>query len=139
MTPETSIFAPPYHVQSTAETIRYGFLYFPHHDSVSALWSKKWRILCAHGIYPFTDANVAEFNTIFGELVIQSGDQTGILYRPDEYAKPFLPMGERLARMAAQAEEQGDAANARDLYLRAAAVYRISQFPINRSLLGQEA
>ena len=69
MASETSIVAPPYHVQSTAETIRSGFPYFAHHDSVSALWSKKWRMLCAHGIYPFMDANVEDFDPIFGELV----------------------------------------------------------------------
>ena len=139
MTSNTSIAAPAYHVQSTAETIRDGFPYFPHHDSVSALWSKKWRMPCAHGIYPFTDANVEDFDPIFSDLVARSGDQRDILYQPDEYAKPFLPVGERLASMAAQAEEQGDAANARDLYLRAAAVYRIARFPINRSPLSHEA
>ena len=139
MTSKTSIVAPAYHVQSTAETIRDGFPYFPHHDSVSALWSKKWRMPCAHGIYPFTDANVEDFDPIFSDLVARSGDQRDILYQPDEYAKPFLPVGERLASMAAQAEEQRDAANARDLYLRAAAVYRIARFPINRSPLSHEA
>ena len=139
MTSKTPIAAPAYHVQSTAETIRDGFPYFPHHDSVSALWSEKWRMPCAHGIYPFTDANVEDFDPIFSDLVARSGDQRDILYQPDEYAKPFLPVGERLASMAAQAEEQGDAANARDLYLRAAAVYRIARFPINRSPLSHEA
>ena len=139
MTSETSLVAPAYHVQSTAETIRYGFPYFPHHESVSALWSKKWRMPCARGIYPFTDAAVEDFDPIFSQLVSQSGDQRDILHHPDEYAKPFLPVGERLTRMAAQAEGQGDAANARDLYLRAAAVYRIARFPINRSPLGHEA
>ena len=104
MTSKTSIVAPAYHIQSTAETIRDGFPYFPHHDSVSALWSKKWRMPCAHGIYPFTDANVEDFDPIFSDLVARSGDQRDILYQPDEYAKPFLPVGERLASMAAQAE-----------------------------------
>ena len=139
MTAETSLVAPAYHVQSTAETLRYGFPYFPHHESVSALWSKKWRMPCARGIYPFTDAAVEDFDPIFSEFASQSSDQRDILYHPDEYAKPFLPVGERLTRMAAQAEAQGDAANARDLYLRAAAVYRIARFPINRSPLGHEA
>lgn len=135
----TTILAPPYHVQSTAANLRSGFPYFSHHDSISALWSQKWRPPCAHGIYPFTDANVEDFDPIFAELVRISGDRSDLLYRPDEYAKPFFPVAERLVVMAGQAEAQGDTTQARDLYLRAAAVYRIARFPINRSPLSQEA
>jgi hypothetical protein len=136
---KTTILAPPYHVQSTAADIRAGFPYFSHHDSVSALWSQKWRKPCEHGIYPFTDANVQDFDPIFAELVSVSDDQPSILYRPDEYAKFFSPVAEKLVMLAAQAEAQRDIAHARDLYLRAAAVYRIARFPINRSPLSQEA
>ena len=135
----TTIVAPPYHVQSTAKDLRSGFPYFPHHDSVSALWEKRWRMPCQHGIYPFTDANVEDFEPIFAELVKISGDKTDILFRPDDYAKPFLPVAGNLVAKAAQAEERGDTAAARDLYLRAAAVYRIARFPINRSPVSQEA
>ncbi len=42
-----------FHVQQTATAQRDGFPYLPyfaHHDSVSALWSQKWRRLCAAGI-----------------------------------------------------------------------------------------
>lgn len=136
---KTSIVAPPYHVQSTAAEVRAGFPYFAHHDSVSALWNQKWRTPCAHGIYPFTDANVEDFDSIFAELVRTSGDQPDILYRPDEYARPFFPVAEKLVATAEQAEAKGDTAQARDLYLRAAAVYRIARFPINRSPVSQEA
>src|ERR1700735_2110853 len=86
---------------------------------------------CAHGIYPFTDANVEDFDSIFAELVRTSNDQPDILYRPDEYARPFFPMAEKLVATAEQAESKGYTAQARDLYLRAAAVYRIARFPIN--------
>ena len=126
-------------MQSTAAEVRAGFPYFAHHDSVSALWIQKWRKPCAHGIYPFTDANVEDFDSIFAELVRTSGDQPDILYRPDEYARPFFPMAEKLVATAEQAEAKGDTAQARDLYLRAAAVYRIARFPINRSPVSQEA
>ena len=54
---------------------------------------------CAHGIYPFTDANVEDFDPIFAELVRVSGDQSNILYQPDEYAKAFVPVGEKLVTM----------------------------------------
>ena len=139
MTLATSIFAPPYHVQSTAKVLRSGFPYFSHHDSVSRLWAEKWRMPCQHGIYPFTDGNVDDFDPIFAELVRASGDSSAILYRPDDYAKPFFPVAEQLIIGAGEAEAQGDALKARDLYLRAAAVYRIARFPINRSPISQEA
>ncbi len=139
MTSITSIIAPPYHVQSTATDLRSGFPYFSHHDSVSALWAKKWRMPCQHGIYPFTDAKVEDFDPIFDELIKVSGDDTGILYRPDDYAKPFLPVAENLVVQAREAEVQRDTSRARDLYLRAAAVYRIARFPINRSPISQKA
>ena len=139
MTDTNSTTAPPYHVQSTAAELRNGFPYFAYHDSVAALWSQKWRGLCSHGIYPFTDAQVVDFDPIFEELVKLSDGTTDILQRPDEYAKPFFPKAESLVLQAEQAEAQADFDKARDLYLRAAAVYRIARFPINRSPQSQLA
>ncbi|PRY41544.1 alpha/beta hydrolase family protein [Umezawaea tangerina] len=133
------ITPPPYHVQSTAGTTRDGFPYFAHHDSVSALWSRKWRAPCAAGIYPFTDGRVEDFEPVFAELGRISGDDPAILHRPDDYAKPFFPVADRLSAAAREAEANGHAAEARDLHLRAAAVHRIARFPVNRSPLGQEA
>jgi hypothetical protein len=134
-----SIVAPPYHVQSTAAELRSGFPYFSYHESVSKLWAEKWRTPCQRGIYPFTDGNLGDFNPIFGELVKVSDGPSEILSRPDEYAKPFFPVAENLVTIAGQAEAQGDSATARDLYLRAAAVYRIARFPINRSKVSRKA
>ena len=134
----TQIIAPSYHVQSTAGTLRDGFPYFTHHDSVSALWSQKWRAPCAAGIYPFTDARVSDFDPIFAELSKASADDPGILYRPDDYAKPFFPVAGLVAD-AREAASNGRTTRARDLFLRAAAVYRIARFPINRSPLSQDA
>ncbi len=139
MTSATPIVAPPYHVQTTAKDRRSGFPYFAYHDSVSALWDGKWRMPCQHGIYPFTDAKVEDFDPVFASLIDISGDDVAILSRPDDYAKPFLPMAESLVAAAGEAEERGDTSNALDLYLRAAAVYRIARFPINRSAVSQEA
>ena len=133
------ISAPPFHVQSSPGTVKNGFISFPHHDSVSALWKQKWRTPCEQGIYPFTDAKVEDFDPIFQSLIETSRDCTDILYRPDEYAKPFLPVADKLQRLAEKAEAEGDLATARDFYLRAAAVYRIARFPINRSPASQEA
>jgi hypothetical protein len=128
-----------YHVQSTATDTRDGFPYFSHHDSVSALWSQKWRQLCAGGIYPFTDGNIEDFDSIFAELIEVSNDDPAILCRPDDYAKPFLPVAAQLVAAAEQALANDDADRARDLFLRGAAVYRMARFPINRSALSQDA
>jgi hypothetical protein len=135
----TSIVAPPYHVQSTAAKLRAEFPYFSYHESVSKLWAEKWRPPCSRGIYPFTDGNVADFDPIFAEIVEISGDNPEILFRPDDYAKPFFPAADNLVALAEQAEADADSAKARDLYLRAAAVFRIARFPINRSELSQNA
>ena len=139
MTANVDTTALPYHVQSTAATLRGGFPYFMHHDSVCALWSEKWRAACARGIYPFTDANVEDFDPIFAELTRISTDDPSILYRPDDYARPFLPVARRLVAEAERAESTGRSGDARDRFLRAAAVYRIARFPINRSPLSQHA
>ncbi len=101
--------APPYHVQSTARTLRDGFPCFAHHDSVSALWSHKWRVPCAAGIYPFTDGRVEDFDPVFAELSKISADDPAILYRPDDYAKPFFPVAEQLVAAAQEALSKGGA------------------------------
>jgi hypothetical protein len=128
-----------YHVQSTAGTVRDGFPYFTHHDSVSALWSRKWRPPCAAGIYPFTDGRVGDYDPIFAELSRAADDDPGILYRPDDYARPFFPVAGQLVADAREAASDGRTPAARDLFLRAAAVYRMARFPINRSPLSQDA
>jgi pimeloyl-ACP methyl ester carboxylesterase len=128
-----------YHVQAGGKELQGGFPLFQHHASISALWNEKWRKPCAGGIYPFTDANVADFDPIFAELIRISNDDPRILFRPDDYATPFLPVGDRLVEQAQQAAADGRTDAAKDLLLRAAAVYRIARFPINRSVLSQEA
>lgn len=138
-TASTGIIAPPYHVQSTAQTLRDGFPYFAHHDSVSSLWSQKWRRLCAAGIYPFMDGQVADFDPIFAELAKSSGDDPAVLCHPDDYARPFFPAAGQLVSAAQDAVAGGRTDEAKDLWLRAAAVYRIARFPVNRSAMSQEA
>lgn len=130
---------PPYHVQSTAAVTSGGFPYFAHHDSLRALWASKWRTPCAAGIYPFTDADVDDFDPVFAELAAADDADPGIVYRPDDYAAPFLPTGQRLVARAEAALSVGRAAQARDLFLHAAAVFRIARFPVVRSPLGQQA
>jgi hypothetical protein len=130
---------PLFHVQSTGEFLRGAFPYFAHHDSVSALWSQKWRTPCTRGIYPFTDGRVEDFDPIFDALVKMSGDRTDILFRPDDYARLFLAVAESLVAQAGEADTSGQPEKARELYLRAAAVYRISRFPVNRTPVSESS
>ena len=90
-------------------------------------------------IYPFDDAALEDFDPAFERMVLASGDDVAVLYRPDDFAKPFMPVGEALVSSAEEAEQKGDTSVARDLYLRAAAVFRIARFPINRSEVSQQA
>jgi hypothetical protein len=131
----TPVPPPPYHVQSLIDNPKA----FPHHESVSALWSEKWRKPCAAGIYPFVDGKVEDFDPIFEQLQAQSNDDVSILNDPDAYATPFLPVGAKLVERAHEADDQGDHATAKELFLRAGAVYRIARFPINRAPKTQEA
>ncbi len=127
------------HVQTTASELRDGYPYFKHHDSISALWSTKWRAPCSAGIYPFTDGRVEDFDPIFEQLSAIANDDPAILRRPDDYATPFLPVARDLVAQAERAHELGQPLQARELFLRGAAIYRIARFPVHRSTLGEEA
>lgn len=79
-------------------------------------------------IYPFMDGNVIDFEPIFTKI----GDMRPP-YDFDAYASAFFPTAESLTREAEAAERSGNKGKARELFLRAAAVYRISRFPVPRS------
>jgi pimeloyl-ACP methyl ester carboxylesterase len=128
-----------YHVQTATSEIGVVFPSFPHHDSVSALWREKWRRPCSLGIYPFTDGRLEDFDPIFAELIEISGDDPSILNRPDEYAGPFLSAGRALVADAEDAAAGGNIDTAKQLFLRAAAVFRMGRFPLNRSAATQQA
>ncbi|KAK2603895.1 hypothetical protein QQS21_003930 [Conoideocrella luteorostrata] len=124
-----------YHAQSSVSNPKS----FPFHRSVRATWEEKWKFLAHKGLYPFSDGNGQDFDRVFEKLIEDSGDDPAVFFDPDKYAKPFFPVGEDLVNEAKKAEEAGDRDRARDLFLRAGAVYRIARFPIIRSPLGQKA
>jgi predicted peptidase len=128
-----------FHVQTTANQTREDFPYFAHHDSISALWENKWRRPCSLGIYPFVDGKVEDFDPIFRDLIARSNDDPSFLEQPDDYAEAFFAPAETLSGSAEDAAAAGELDKARDLYLRAAAIYRIARFPINRSRLTDAA
>jgi pimeloyl-ACP methyl ester carboxylesterase len=125
----------PFHVQSSIDKVHT----FGHHDSISSLWTTKWRYPCSIGIYPFTDGKLEDFEPIFQELIQKHNDNAAILEDPELYAAPFMAVGARLSEEAEAAEKSGDTAKACELFLRSAAVYRIARFPINRSETSQSA
>ncbi|MCJ1475494.1 hypothetical protein MMC13_004157 [Lambiella insularis] len=97
----------------------------PHHGSISTLWNNMWRPAASKGVHPFADARVEDFEPIFVELE-KKGINDGYL---EEYTETFQPYGAALVKQAENAEKAGDTKIAEDLYLRAAAVYRIGRFP----------
>ncbi|GLA84757.1 hypothetical protein AtubIFM56815_008972 [Aspergillus tubingensis] len=125
----------PYYVQKSVDKVQS----FPFHRSVSSLWEEKWKNLAHSGLYPFGDGKGEDFDQIFTQLIKESGDDPSVLYDPDRYAKPFFPVADDLVQRAKEYETVGDLENARDLFLRAASVYRIARFPIPRSPLGKKA
>lgn len=125
-----------FHVQSAVDKTQT----FPHHDSITQLWELRWRDLCRKAEYPFGEAAIEDFEPIFASLIASfHNDATALVDNPDGYAAPFLPVAAALVREAEECEKSKDTSRARDLFLRAAAVYRIARFPVNRSPRGQKA
>ena len=120
----TAVNGRPFHVESSFTRNR------SHHASIKALWEEKWRGPCSRGIYPFVDGKVEDFDLVFSELISMDLKEP---YDLDEYASAFFPVAEDLEARAQTAADAGDNISACDLNLRAAAVYRIARFPINRS------
>ncbi|KAE8153578.1 alpha/beta-hydrolase [Aspergillus avenaceus] len=108
-----------------------------HHRSIKDLWEKKWRILCKLGVYPFfSESKIDDFENVFGSSVMQNMKPP---YDHDVYAAAFFKSAEDLVRQAQTAEEAHDTAKAAELYLRAAALYRIARFPIVQTPKQREA
>ena len=60
--------APPYAIGDVFGT------YFPHHDSLKALWDAVWRFQCSKSIYPFNDSDIKDFEPII-DLLIKVGSR----------------------------------------------------------------
>lgn len=82
------------------------------------------------GIYPFPDGEIRDFDKVFKTLIEMNLTEP---YDSDTYASAFFPVAEELETAAAKADTNGEMALASTLYLRAAALYRISRFPVSRS------
>ncbi|QIX02173.1 hypothetical protein AMS68_007690 [Peltaster fructicola] len=96
-----------------------------HHNSLKDLWQLKWRNCCIHQIYPFMEAKLEDFEPAITQMIERGFKEP---YNLDAWASALMPTGDMLQQQAAKAASK---AEARDLYLRAAAVYRIARFPLN--------
>lgn len=97
---------------------------YGHRGSIQKLWEQRWKFPCTKGVYPFHDGNFEDFEPIFKHLIDRE------IHNPydDAYTNAFLPTAQRLAK-AAQDLESKDKEQAKAIYLRANAVYRLSRFP----------
>lgn len=107
-----------------------------HHESYAQLWETKWKKPAEMGVYPFMFGTADDFTPIVKELTERNFAEP---YNWDEYAKVYFPQAEHLARIAQDAEHNGETEKASEYYLRASAVYRISRFPAPRSAVQREA
>ncbi|KAK0780284.1 hypothetical protein LTR91_024955 [Friedmanniomyces endolithicus] len=105
---------------------------YPHLESISALWNKKWKFPCERSLYPFHDGKYEDFAPVF-ETLIKKIIHDGY---SEEYTKEFLPMAEGLVKKADSTQDEKEKI---DLYLRACAVYRIARFPYINSDVKREA
>ena len=133
LAPSVPLDGQPYHVQKVASSLRNGFPYFDWHDSVSQFWHQLWRDDCRKGMYPFGEGSFDDFEPAFLELIRLSNDDPGVFYDPDRYAQPFLPIARDLLAAAEKAESESRVEDAKTLFLRAAAVFRIARFPMPRT------
>ncbi|CAM1503338.1 Fc.00g081140.m01.CDS01 [Cosmosporella sp. VM-42] len=108
---------------------------YPHHHHIDTLWRDIWRPACVGQFYPFGDGDVRDFDPIFANLTIHN-ITTG--YDPN-YTLAFFSTAEGLVAKAEEAKHKRNEQLASELYLRAAAVLRISRFPILMSEVEKEA
>ncbi|KAK3117272.1 hypothetical protein LTR53_001532 [Teratosphaeriaceae sp. CCFEE 6253] len=105
---------------------------YPHLESISALWNKKWKFPAERSLYPFHDGKYEDFAPVF-ESLIEKGIHDGY---SEEYTKEFLSTAEGLVK---KADEAQDNKTKIELYLRACAVYRIARFPYINSDVKRDA
>ncbi|KAF1969973.1 pigment biosynthesis protein Ayg1 [Bimuria novae-zelandiae CBS 107.79] len=97
---------------------------YGHEGSIKKLWELRWMFPCKLGVYPFHDGKFEDFEPIFDHLIEQNINDPF----SDAYTNAFLPTARNLAKRA-QSLEQTDKEQAKAVYLRANAVYRLSRFP----------
>ncbi|KAJ4992434.1 UPF0255 protein [Stagonosporopsis vannaccii] len=104
---------------------------YGHRGSIAALWENRWKMPCQRSVYPFHDGSYTDFEPIFASLVASNTNDP----YSDSYTNAFLPTARALVRQAQQLSSLGASAKVEDkeeakkLFFRANAVYRLARFP----------
>jgi hypothetical protein len=97
---------------------------YGHAGSIRKLWDMRWKMPCQRGVYPFHDGKYEDFEPIFQHLIANNFNDP----YDDAYTNAFVPTAQKLVKQAAEAEDK-DKEEAKRLYLRANAVFRLARFP----------
>ncbi|CAI6331699.1 unnamed protein product [Periconia digitata] len=98
---------------------------YGHAGSIEKLWEMRWKFPCRRGVYPFHDGKFEDFEPIFNSIIANKINDP----YTDDYTNAFLPTAQNLVKQADQLARQGSIEEAKSLYLRANAVYRLARFP----------
>jgi hypothetical protein len=104
---------------------------YGHRGNISALWEKRWKTPCQAAVYPFHDGRCEDFEPVFQHLIDNDINDP----YDDAYTTAFLPTARKLVQKARDLTTLGasakveDREEAKELFLRANAVFRIARFP----------
>ncbi|KAF1998508.1 pigment biosynthesis protein Ayg1 [Amniculicola lignicola CBS 123094] len=97
---------------------------YGHKGSIEKLWVQRWKFPCTKAVYPFHDGVFEDFEPVFDHLISKSINDPF----SDAYTNAFLPTAQHLVRDATSLSESNPT-EAKKLYLRANAVFRLARFP----------
>lgn len=104
---------------------------YGHQGSIQKLWEMRWKTPCQRAVYPFHDGSFEDFEPIFEHLIANNINDP----YTDAYTNAFLPTARDLVKKAQDLSDLGASSKiehkeeAKKLYLRANAVFRIARFP----------
>lgn len=113
---------------------------YGHRNSIASLWSSRWKTPCQRSVYPFHDGSYEDFEPIFTSLIAQNINDP----YSDAYTAAFLPTARALVEKARGLLELGQSAKieekeeAKRLFFRANAVFRLARFPYVGTLLKKD-
>lgn len=104
---------------------------YGHRGSIQKLWENRWKMPCQRAVYPFHDGKYEDFEPIFQHLIANNINDP----YDDAYTNAFLPTARDLVKKAQSLSQLGASSKvehkeeAKTLYFRANAVFRIARFP----------
>jgi hypothetical protein len=104
---------------------------YGHRGSIAKLWENRWKMPCQRSVYPFHDGLYSDFEPIFQHLIANNINDP----YSDDYTNAFLPTARDLIAKAQELTKLGASSKvehkeeAKTLYFRANAVFRLARFP----------